>query len=505
MSPSPQPAGTNSGWALALLGVLVLVLAQLAPPAARAQATPPAGWIEVERNDAEAGARWSVVAIAARLEEVVRAIARHAGLALEGAELIPAAAEVSIQLASRPLGEVLTLVLGTGGLHGELAGGTLRVQAEADAPAALFARADAAWAELGALTPGPAGAAARLARGALAEARGDERTAVVQYTAGLEEELARAGDAPEDATLELLYHAGLARARQGDWTTAARHFRRLGAQGGALFRTRAHLALAHALLELGDAQGAASALEALDVTGDACAAAERRLLRARACLASAQPEDTLRVLDAGPEAPVRGAEARSFALRAEALATLGHPSAAAWAWLVFAHEGAVRPERPAALARAAELALESGDALAALFVCREAEALGLAPDFAILAQTARERLGLAASDARIPFAERIALAEALLELESGRAAQLLEGLEREQESLSPLERALLFATRAKLVALREGSARALALLAEARATLDAPEARQTLDKAAASLLESEDRFGAAADAYRGRY
>ena len=97
------------------------------------------------------------------------------------------------------------------------------------------------------------------------------------------------------------------------------------------------------------------------------------------------------------------------------------------------------------------------------------------------------------------------LAEALLDSNVARAAELLEGLERESTSRTPLERALLLGLRARIVALGEGSAAALALLAERRLELDAPEARAALDRAAASLLESEGRFDAAADAYEGRY
>ena len=484
-----------------LLGTAALAL--LAGPVLPAQRARTTGWLELESHAGERGALWSVVASEVTPAEVVEALARRAGLALEGGEMLPREARLSIELAARPLDEVLAIVLGTSGLRAELGQGSVRVQAEPGESAARLVRADAAWAELERHGDGRARSAARLARGALAEARGDEPEARSLYARALEQ--ASAEPLTDDDAHELLYRLGRLSARQGEWSTAARHFRRLLESPGAeRFQARARLALARALLELGDPSAASDALAASDVTGDACAVAERRLLLARARMASAQPIEALRALDDGPAAPLPAVEARTLAVRAEALATLGHPTAAARAWLLFAREGARGAERASALTRAAELAREEGDALAILFLCREAERLGLGSALASFAALARRELGLEPSDAALPFEERLALAEALLAKDPARAGELLDGLAASSASLSDAERASLLVARARLVARTEGSGPALALLSDGRATLPA-EQRPVLDRAAASLLEAEGRFDAAVQAYEGEY
>jgi hypothetical protein len=232
---------------------------------------------------------------------------------------------------------------------------------------------------------------------------------------------------------------------------------------------------------------------------------ERRILLARARMAAAEPELALQALDAGPAAPLRAIEARSFATRAEALATLGHPGAAARAWLVFAHEGANATERVTALTRAAELALENGDALAALFTCRMAEPHGLAAEFAPLARRARAALGLDSATGALSLDDGLALAESVAEAEPERAGELLARLELEHPTGGEREQTRFLATRARLIAWRDGPDRALDLLAAGRSQLASPEARAVLDRAAADLLEAAGRFAEAADAYRGVY
>jgi hypothetical protein len=471
--------------------------------AARVEERLAAGAVEVEAHEGASGPRWSVVAHHAELGVILARVTGAARLQLDMSAVVPSRAEVSVALAARPLAELLTILAGTQGLLVELAGERVRLYEETQAPTECASRADAAWAELAARDRTRRNES-RLARGTLAEARGDLAEAEKHYGAELEEELSSPLPPTRALALERLHRLARLAALRQEWRAAAELARRLAEVAGPL-RSRARLLAAQALLELGDAREAAAALDTIDLAQDPSAAAERRLLMAKAQMRSARPDEALRVLAAGPPAALPAAEVRAHAVRAEALATLGRPVEAGWAWLLFAREAAKPAERGAALRRAAELALENDGALAALFVAREAEALGLGSELDSSAREARARLGLDDDGAALPIGERLALAEALVEKAPGRAERLIATLDRERAQLPPSERAQLAVVRAEVLARREGSGPALALLAAERARLDDAEARALLDRAAARVLEAERRYGAAAEAYAGHY
>src|SRR5688572_16342513 len=101
--------------------------------------------VSISREETRSGPRWSVLCERAPLDELVRALAKKASLALEGAELLPPGATVTIELERRTLEQVLAIVLGTQGLRHELARGALRLLPPTNDPAELLRLAQDAW------------------------------------------------------------------------------------------------------------------------------------------------------------------------------------------------------------------------------------------------------------------------------------------------------------------------------------------------------------------------
>jgi hypothetical protein len=463
--------------------------------------------LSISRQETKDGARWSVLCEEAPLDELLRALAKKSGLALENTELLPLGTVVSIQLERRPFEQILEIVLGTQGLRHELARGTLRLLPPTNDPAELLRLAQDAWhgVEASGEAEGDAHAAARakLAQGNLAEVRGDLEGAYRLY-AELEQD-----DLGEDA-VEATYRAGRILQRLGHWAEAAQHFRTLASLDEAKrFHSKARLELARVSIELGDAQSALHLLNFLDanfLTDDQAELAERRLVRARACNATHDYVEALRTLEEGEIISATQAEARSLAIRAEAFEGLGFEVEAARAWLIFAREAAAPEERTAAFEKAAQLSLAAGDELGTLFICREAAKSGGDEGLGTFVHTARLRLGLDEEEPPSTIQERLELAEHLLaEEERAKAAELFEGLYLARGALAEPDQARILAGWSQVLLDRVGLEAALEVLSKARANFEDPLAAQTLDLAAAALLEAEGRFEEAAEAYRGNY
>jgi len=459
--------------------------------------------LSITRQETREGSRWSVLCEEAPLDELLRALTKKAGLALEGAELLQVGARVSVELERRPLEQVLAIVLGTQSLRHELARGALRLLPPTDDPAELLRLAEDAWKTVEAEGDGHAASRSKLAQGNLAEVRGDLEGAYRLYA-----ELAE--DTSGEESVEATYRAGRILERLGHWAEAAQHFRTLAGQDDAKsFHSKARLELARVSIELGDAGSALHLLNFLDANYaavDAAERAERRLVRARACNAIHDYVEALRTLEEGETISAPEAQARSLAIRAEAFEGLGFAAEAARAWLIFAREAATAEERAAAFEKSARLSLEAGDELGALFVCREAARSGGDEGLGTFAHTARLRLGLDEEEPPTTIQERLELAEHLLASdERAEAAELFEGLYLARGALSEPDQARVLAGWSRVLTDRVGLDSALELLSKARATSEDPLAARTLDLAAAALLESEGRFDEAAEAYRGNY
>lgn len=506
----PQRARTLG--ALALLGALVGAPGtsqehDAAPARAHETETAQrARVLSIARLETRDGPRWSVLCEEAPLDEFLRALAKKSGLALEGSELVPLGARVSVDLDRRPFEQVLSFILGSQGLRHELTRGTLRLFPATDDPAELLRLAQEAWrtveAEGTAEGDEQAAGRAKLAQGNLAEVRGDLEGAYRVYAELAEE------DGGE--SVEATFRAGRVLERLGHWAEAAQHFRTLASREDArTFHARARLELARVSIELGDAKSALHVLNFLEanfVTTDPAELAERRLVRARACNATHEYIEALRTLEEGEVVAAPESEARSLEIRAVAFEGLGYEVEAARSWLIFAREAAGSEERDAAFARAAELSLRAGDELGTLFICREAARAGADEGLGPSLRAARLRLGLDEEDAPTTIQERLELAEALLAREDLRkAGELFEGLYLARGALSEPDQARVLAGWSRVLLDRSGLEPALDVLAKARADFEDPMAAQALDLAAAALLESEGRYEEAAEAYRGNY
>jgi hypothetical protein len=459
--------------------------------------------VSISRQETQDGPRWSVLCEEAPFDELVRALARKAGLALEQGELLPVGARVSIELERRPLEQVLAIVLGTQNLRHELARGTLRLLPPTNDAAELLRLAQDAWRTVEAEGDEQAAVRSKLAQGNLAEVRGDLEGAYRLYA-----ELAE--ESPSEDSAEATFRAGRVLQRLGHWAEAAQHFRTLASLDEARrFHSKARLELARASIELGDARSALHLLNFVDAnyaTDDRSELAERRLVRARACNATHDYVEALRTLEEGEVVSAAEAQARSLAIRAQAFEGLGFEAEAARAWLIFAREAATPEERAAAFEKAAALSLAAGDELGTLFVCREAARAGNDEGLGAYAHTARLRLGLDEEEPPTTIHERLELAESLIANgERAKAAELFEGLYLARGALSEPDQARVLAGWSQVVSERVGPEAALDVLSKARASFEDPLAARTLDLAAAALLEAEGRFDAAAEAYRGNY
>jgi tetratricopeptide (TPR) repeat protein len=459
--------------------------------------------VSVSRQDSREGPTWSLLCEEVPLEEALRAFAKKAGLALEGAELLPRGAEVTVDLRRRKAEELLEIVLGSHGLTFELVRGSLVVHAGAHEPEELLRDAQEAWRRVQAEGDEHAAVRARLAQGNLAEVRGDLEGAYRLYAELAEEELSPDG-------CEAMYRAGRILERLGHWAEAAQHFRTLASiDEGKLFHARARLELARVSIELGDAKSAVHLLNFLETnytTLDPVERSERRLVRARAFNAVHEYVEALRVLEEGEVVSAPEAEARALEVRAVAFEGLGFHVESARAWLIFARETDDEEARVRAFEQAGELSLEAGDELGALFVCREAAKHGADEGLGDIQRRARLRLGLDEADVPTTIVERLELAERRLADGDARGAgQLFESLYLARGALPLAEQARVLAGWARVVHARSGLEAAIEVLSRSRAGLEEPEAQSLLDLTAAGLFEAEGLYEQAAEAYRGLY
>ena len=454
---------------------------------------------------------WSVACEEASLEGLVRAIAKKGGLAVEGSELLAQAPPVTVELERRPLDQVLEYALGSAGLRHQLARGSLAILPD---PAGaekkeLLALASAAWKHVADDARAGTGGAhglerAKLAQGNLAELSGDLEGAYRVYA-----ELAEDESSVEAA--EALLRAGRILQRLGHWTEAAQHFRTLtGREAGAPFHAAARLELARSSIELGDPKSALYMLNALEASYPTRTSEDRvarSLVRARGGNETRDWLGALRSIEGVADDFSAADEHAALEIRAVALEGLGYAVEASRAWLLFAREGNAQ-EQSRAYEHAARIALELEDELGVLFVCREAAREGAGENLGPLMREARERLGLdqAERDAAKSLFERITIAEeALAEGDLAHAVELFESLYRARGALAEEERARVLVGWAGCVHVDVGLEEALAILSEARPDLESLDARRRLDRGAALLLESEELFERAADAYRGSY
>ena len=502
------------------MSTALLLAARLCWPVVSGQTAPQSFVLEpsVVKLEREGGVElWTVRARESSVGALLARVATLSGRTIDASTAVEHAPLVTIALERRPLAQVLEFALGSAGLlvevdgERDVSGGRAAIHVRADQALDETAEqraslASAAWARAAARHPRhPVAAAARLARGELAELSGHTEAARERYL----DCLARTPASPSSS--EAYLRAGRIAAERGEWNEASEHFRALANLPGAdEYRAVARVELARATLALGDAPSALHILDALDQSHPCREKTEltaRALVRIEALLSERRFQDALLELETGVQSfdPLGVRELPR--LRARALEGAGLAEEASRAWLLVAR-AEPGPRSAAAFRSAARLAEEASDPLAVLFVAREAQAAGFGACVAEPAQRAREALGVEPPAAETsPRAEaRLAQAERWLEKhELERAASELEALfeEREQFELAPLSRARLALAWARCLAATRGLDVAAGAVRSERDRLEPREARALLDRGMAGMLEEHGLFERATDAYRG--
>jgi len=459
------------------------------------------------RYEYDTGAEWWTVKV--RNYSAVKLLDRITTLtarSIEGREHLEGAPLITVDLDRRSLDQVLEFALGSVDLRHDLRRDAITITPTDSSPTSgtLMALASAAWVRATTLFPDSEEAPmARLSQGELAELRGFRQTARERYLSLIE-------DFPEAEQVDdAMMRAGRLSMRMELYHEAAQIFREL-ADLESEYRPAARLEYARALIELGEWDLSLLVLQNLDEYFPAIDDVERTarsIVRARALNKRGEPIEALRELDGLDESfdPLGSCEA--LAIRASSLEAMSMPADAARAWLAYSRDA--RPEeRERALEQAARLSLDAGDELGTLFVCREAERLGVAGGFPTYQRKARQALGFAiAGDARgAGIVERIEHGEALLASEGADIAySLFEDLFIGRRSLGEQEAARIAVGWATCLAHREGIEPAVKVLSSERSRYQTIEARKRLDLAAAHLLEGAGLLERAVDAYQGSY
>lgn len=341
---------------------------------------------------------------------------------------------VNVDLASRPLDELLERVLGSVGLRHERVPGGWRVITDGtDELSAndLRTRALAHYVAASRRFPShPQAARARLAQAEIELERGNPANAREHYR-----QLAKSFPGSVHAPLAEL-RSGHLLSDAGFWQDARESYLRvLNRQSAKELHPEAQLGVARCHMELGDPAMCIASLAVLDrshPTTEHSERGQRLLLAAEAHQRQSRPLVALRQLDELQELSVDH-DLRIEALRiaAFALEDLGELDTAAMAWGVVGRSGR-GPVRAHAFERAALLSAELEDHLGVLFVAKEASNAGFAEVIEAHRMRGRIELGLddpAEVSAAAPTDLQLTAAEILIEQERFESAyELLEPL-----------------------------------------------------------------------------
>jgi tetratricopeptide (TPR) repeat protein len=452
---------------------------------------------------------WTVKAHQVPVDRFLFNLGTRSGMEIEGLSSLGVNALVTVDLQDRPLDHVLEFALGSVGLNYQLRRDTIEILSNKDGalPASdAITHASLAWlTAINRFPDHPSAPIARLAQGEIAELRGDLTTAQALY-------LAIPSDYPESlSSTEATMRGGRVLVRLKRWSEASTQFRSLTRDTNALeYHSSARLEIARADVHLGKPQSALYILESLDhdyPTTEPLERTGRALVRAMALNSMDRFIEAMNELDSiGLDLdPLGGSEA--FLVRAASLEGLKMNGQAGQAWVQYSRE-VEGQERVRGLREATRLALLAGDEMGALFVCREAEQIGLGEPLEDLRQEARRRLGLEEQTApdEVAPVDRLTLAEGWIDQGAiDRAAPVLESIYLGRGALSPEAAVRVTIGWARCIETRLGLASAVRILAEARTGAPSMELKARLDVAAADLFEKHDRYDDAIQAYRGNY
>lgn len=439
------------------------------------------------------------------VNEVIRAIAKQAGLLVSGFEENKRYPSVAIELSQRPLGMVLDFVLGSVGFEYVREGTSLRIHGHERDLEALLNRAQVAYLRATNSFPkSPSAAAARISQGWIAEQKGDMSSALSMYQL-VPESYPNSAEVPT-----AYYRSGRISEELGNWRDAVQNYDKLSETTIPHdFHAAQRLARARCDIALGDPVGAIYKLKTLDLNMPATSdmeLAERTLVRAQAHNGQRDYENAIIDLDQIDQLNSPLVTSPQY-LRSTAIALegLGLYGASAQNWLAFSKH-AKGADRMSAIEMSIELFLQAEDEVGALFALRFGEDFGPAPKLDLLKQQLYDRLGLNTLQ-EVPkknIATRLEEAQAAWnDGEVGVAYGKLEPIIANPVSLSDAQLTELDILWSRCLDQLEGLDQAMAFLRNARTKIQSLENRTRLDLTAASLYEARDMFDEAVDAYGG--
>lgn len=440
------------------------------------------------------------------IDELLREVAREAGLGLEGLDALRDFPEVEVDLVDRPLGVVIERMCGAAGLRAQVKAQTITVKPDLDGKATadeLVDMADVMF--VGALRRYPEAreaAEAEFLLGDIQERRKNQGAARAHYDTLLR-------TFPESPYfVESLMRAATILSKLGSWREASSYWSKLANHPPPNpYAVLARVELARSLAMSGDGRQALALIDELELTAPPSSLAERadRLyVRSAALVANGDGKSGLECLEQAMKTGLDQAATLDAArLRADALDRADRPTEAARAWLAFANN-CQDERRREAFVRAAQSAEHAGDHLGVLFVERTAVGSGAEPRIRPIADAARVALGLEDHDEN-GVIERLSRAETQCEEQSYTlAAATIDGVWRDRARLAEPELVRAALVRARCASELDGVKAAIDALKGALPEIKRPENRRRIYLLAGELYEQRSEWELAAQAYGGR-
>lgn len=465
----------------------------------------PKRWrVEIEREDGELYC--TLRADQDPLLDVLKEIARQSELTLDGVQSSWRRTLVSADLRRRPLRQVLTFLLGSVGLRGELRQGALYLHENIEAADDVEELRESALASyLRVLRDFPEHALAddAVRSQAQIEAERERFAAARAHYESLIERYPQSELVPE-----AMFASGVLLMRDSAWQEASQRLSDLlRFDGEHPYEPQARLELAYCVAELGSYERALYMIDALEgIAAPSGPDDERRraYVRVRAMAGLGEGEQALALLDEVDRRLGNSTTKReSLALRAAASESSGLLEEAARSWLSYGRMS-TGAERSRAYSRAARIAVDGGDELSALFITQLAKREGV--ELAELAREARQKLALDEVESGAGTAlQRLARAERMLDGQLwSEALSSLQAIEPLAAQLPAAERLRFVRAYVRALDAELGVDAALGYLRVLLPSIDDAQARRDLYLLAADRLEAAGRISDAIEAYRGR-
>lgn len=460
----------------------------------------------------------SVRAREASLHDLVAEIAKQASRSVSGIELAGADQRVTVRLDARPLDQALHYVLGCVGFRAEVTSRNIYVRPELPpfpSEQDLLGAADLAYQRALSFHP----TSSRGDRAELALARIQDRLGQPALAAGHYDVLL--DNYPGSKLTEVaLWEAAELLKRERDWDGAAVKYRGLielereDLDFEHVLRENEHaiearLNLARCTAQLGNFERAIFGLNDLDNLSPPIEPEERgrrNYVRARALIAKGDNIEALRLLQRADTRRAAGDHpGERIELLALALTREGRTSDASLAWLEYSRSAKGKAQRDA-LHHAAELAIEAGDHLGALMICRQARADGHGQALAVLENQARAELDFVENDLlQIGFSQRIDRAAELVSQDQLHAAYVeLHAVLNRVGDMSSDELASFTLSYGRALEAETGIDACVRFLREVLPLQSDLEHRKDAYRLAATLFEKNEMFDRAIDALGGK-